>query len=73
MTGEVLHRQLAAGLFYCGAKSADGARGTPRPENVTCGICVRAHAAKQNKNATSLRLLQDVRERLLRSTRKARP
>lgn len=69
----VLHRTLAAGVFHCGAKAADGARGTPNPAKVTCGMCKRAVEAKQDKRKTSLRLLTEVRERLLAATRKARP
>ena len=60
-----LHRQVGAGLFACGAKGVDGARGTPRPDKVTCGMCLRAAEAKQNRNKTSLRLLTEVRERLI--------
>lgn len=61
----VLHRQLAAGVFHCGAKAADGARGTPNPGRVTCAMCKRAVEARQEKRKTSLRLLTEARERLL--------
>jgi hypothetical protein len=64
MTNQVLHRQLAAGVFHCGAKAADGARGTPNPANVTCGMCQRAVEARQQKAKTSLRLLTEIRDRL---------
>ena len=70
--GMALHRQLAAGVFHCGAKAADGARGTPNPAKVTCGMCKRAVEAKQNRNATSLRLLTDVRARLIDAADRAR-
>ena len=67
----VIHRMHRAGQFWC-RPAAPGERGTSKPEKVTCKACMARFDVKTEKLKTSIRLLTDVRDRLLRVLRKRR-
>jgi hypothetical protein len=61
---KVLHRIHRAGQFWCGP-AAPNERGTSKPEKVTCRACLARFDVAAEKRKTSLRLLTDVREKLV--------